>query len=269
MGLISSITTTSVTVSLTLFATSSMADTVSASASVSNLHYQLIDLNPNDGIAASISFAGSVNQSATEVFDASKGVQRDTQTTHDISSIYSNIVLGDGQASAGFSAASTSGSFGDFYTKGYQSGVGSFSADSGMNATFTLSANTVLVFYGNIGGHASGPAPWDQNHQASSHASFGFYGPTLPNNGGTQYAAINRDWNTYYGATGSFENFTLSFVNGQQQATTGYLWASMKSTGTNVNAAPVPEPETWGMLLAGLALTGAVARRRNNARRIG
>lgn len=265
MGLISSITTTSVTVGLAFFATASMADTVSSSASVSNVHYQLIDLNPNDGIAASISFAGSFNQSSSEVYDISKGQKQDSQTTTDLSSVYANVVLGDGQAAAGISTPASGGTFGNLYTKGYQSGTGSFSAYSGMNASFTLSANTVLVLFGTIGGHATSGSPWTPNNTATSWAVFDVTGPTLPNGGGIQYASVNRNWSNEHGPQSSYENFTLSYVNGQQQATTGFLSANM-SSGARNTAQPVPEPETWGMLLGGLALVGALARRRRNAR---
>ena len=45
-------------------------------------------------------------------------------------------------------------------------------------------------------------------------------------------------------------------------ATSGYQW---QFDGATVFAAPIPEPETYGMLLAGLALIGTVARRRRAA----
>jgi hypothetical protein len=37
------------------------------------------------------------------------------------------------------------------------------------------------------------------------------------------------------------------------------------SFGANINLAPVPEPETYGMMLAGLGILGFLARRRKDA----
>ncbi|MFZ3289766.1 MAG: FxDxF family PEP-CTERM protein [Telluria sp.] len=37
------------------------------------------------------------------------------------------------------------------------------------------------------------------------------------------------------------------------------------SFGANLNLAPVPEPETYGMMLAGLGILGMLSRRRKNS----
>jgi hypothetical protein len=59
-------------------------------------------------------------------------------------------------------------------------------------------------------------------------------------------------------ATGA--NTTLSFTNNQNP---DYHFAIVD--GVSAVAAPVPEPETYGMLLAGLGLMGFIVRRKKNA----
>ena len=49
----------------------------------------------------------------------------------------------------------------------------------------------------------------------------------------------------------------LCGLRGTLAATSGFFNATV-----NFNAAPIPEPETYAMMLAGLGLTGFVARRR-------
>ncbi|MBK9347554.1 MAG: PEP-CTERM sorting domain-containing protein [Burkholderiales bacterium] len=44
----------------------------------------------------------------------------------------------------------------------------------------------------------------------------------------------------------------------------GFASAGGASYGGNIGVTAVPEPETYAMLLAGLGLMGAIARRRNN-----
>jgi hypothetical protein len=69
---------------------------------------------------------------------------------------------------------------------------------------------------------------------------------------------------------------TTSFVDGLEQEAamdptlskntrknlTDLDWAGLSAIGWQVTAAPVPEPETWAMLLAGLGLVGFAAKRR-------
>ncbi|WP_229257410.1 PEP-CTERM sorting domain-containing protein [Duganella callida] len=61
----------------------------------------------------------------------------------------------------------------------------------------------------------------------------------------------------------SGHSFTLSLLAADCNPTahTGYVYLD----GFGSVAPPVPEPETYGMLLAGLGLLGAVARRKNSA----
>lgn len=59
------------------------------------------------------------------------------------------------------------------------------------------------------------------------------------------------------------DSFRISFnVSGNQRDS---HWAFDILNANVAVANPVPEPETYGMLLAGLAIVGAVARRRKAA----
>lgn len=70
-------------------------------------------------------------------------------------------------------------------------------------------------------------------------------------------------------AASASDSRTFEFVarNTRDTAVTIYLNASLSTSGEwrSANAAPVPEPSTWAMLLAGLGLTGIFARRRQGA----
>jgi hypothetical protein len=72
-----------------------------------------------------------------------------------------------------------------------------------------------------------------------------------------------NDWNKWITVTVNTANVArLSFApTGQAGVRNGY-WPSIDNLRINELAAPVPEPETYAMLLAGLGLMGCIARRR-------
>ena len=72
---------------------------------------------------------------------------------------------------------------------------------------------------------------------------------------GVQESTGTIDLWSIYGVTLTPGSYFLQ-VNGYVNANTG------ASFGANVNLTPVPEPETWAMMLGGLSVLGALARRR-------
>ena len=82
---------------------------------------------------------------------------------------------------------------------------------------------------------------------------------------------VLTDWKKA-GAT-TWQHYTQTFTYAAPQSVTLSFFAKGKSDSyggsiDNVsftNITPVPEPETYAMLLAGLGLMGTIARRRNNA----
>jgi len=88
---------------------------------------------------------------------------------------------------------------------------------------------------------------------------------------GASTGLVLKDWKTT-GAT-TWQQYTQTFTYAAPQSVTLSFFAKGKSDSyggsiDNVsftNITPVPEPETYAMLLAGLGLMGTIARRRNNA----
>jgi hypothetical protein len=95
-----------------------------------------------------------------------------------------------------------------------------------------------------------------------------FSGDADPGQGGNQstfaVGLMNADADTYLGTTdisGSLVqlNWTASLVANQGSVTAAPL---LEAPSIPALAAPVPEPETWAMMAAGLALLGLVRRRK-------
>ncbi|MYM72009.1 PEP-CTERM sorting domain-containing protein [Duganella sp. FT134W] len=76
-------------------------------------------------------------------------------------------------------------------------------------------------------------------------------------------AAGFTDWTSFNAASGFVSGVnTLDFVVTNWQQNGGNPTGLRVEFGTSSIAAPVPEPETYAMMLGGLALMGVVARRR-------
>ncbi|MFZ4479285.1 MAG: PEP-CTERM sorting domain-containing protein [Rhodoferax sp.] len=181
---------------------------------------------------------------------------------------------------AGAVAESWSFSGGFSFASGLQSAMG----DVGQ---FQFQANSggVSVVDGNgVGGatHNMGFAPWQIINTNATNPNSTLYGPSATFNvlGGAVSGTLSTDGNIhwYYG----FDGDAIAPVSGKPGMTplsafgtasvltfTGTPTITSQSGSTqnftfNATVAAVPEPETYAMLLAGLGLLGAVARRKKN-----
>lgn len=82
---------------------------------------------------------------------------------------------------------------------------------------------------------------------------------------------INSGDETLLGTSTTPGNTSLSLVLGPNAAGNIYLTVAGLTNGSAgglyagaINITPVPEPEAWGMLLAGLSLMGTIVRRRTS-----
>ncbi|MEQ1600903.1 MAG: PEP-CTERM sorting domain-containing protein [Methylophilaceae bacterium] len=90
----------------------------------------------------------------------------------------------------------------------------------------------------------------------------GSYNDGLYSNGSAN-SGVNLQ--SYWGATSVNGLFTLAVTNAGSGLTTGYLNANVSTNSTSpfsVAITPVPEPDVYAMLLAGLGLIGFMSRRR-------
>ena len=144
-----------------------------------------------------------------------------------------------------------------------------FSTPIGGNAEQLVSGDfiTILDFAGFTGlGGVVAPA--------GILASTALLGPNPPFQAPPDNAAIPNVTFTYQGATLSVDtNFLVSIHTTQGQTTSGFYTAQttnnfdqpgakLGNTGQTLVPSPIPEPETYAMMLAGLGLMGFVARRR-------
>ena len=225
--------------------------------------YQVLDLDPTDGIAAAVSFANGayVETYATPDNDITRDYHSDAGAVGAILSVSS--LLGWNSASAGTTA-------GDPVGTGAGPGGAAFASVAGANSyargvaysllsSFTLSPHTELVFTASTSDvSATGTELGD-----TAYALSGVELCTLPDcssgpsSQGTSYVGVFSDGTTYSSlspsVTASFFNFTNTAMTG-----TAYAGAYVFATGV----ATVPEPESWALLVAGLAVLGAVVRRR-------
>lgn len=285
-------TAAALSVAALLTAVPAMAE-VSASASLNNLGYVLYDLNPGDGIAPSLTVFSTVwdrtSVNADVKDSAGGGVAFDTETapqtfadlqafaslgrTHG-SGMVTGSLNGSNQVAANGAANAT------------LNGVAaSFSAQASttgnlVDKQFALSPYTLLVFTGQ--GHASATTTVGTNaygeESASASVLLSIYGVGTFGTG-TQFSAgiltanatstvTGFEWNgqtlvTLYAgqSLNKSENLTASFVNATGGELRGSLMVESKVYGSTPISA-VPEPTTWALMFAGIAVVSLCARQR-------
>lgn len=220
----------------------------SASADIAQLRYELIDLNPNDGILPSISFTDSeyflsVNLGPTQwdrVFADTPGVLERSWAGTTL-----RTAVSDAGASASISMASAVAGA-NFYT------------NARLSQNFTLSPYTGVI--------------WSVLTQLTGGAEDAY---------GYQQAAIEGRWVDADGDTfDEQQTFSSQLITGvwamdqRSETLSGYLYSDARQRNGSVDFAvsqalytpgPVPEPATWGMLAAGLGLLGMRLRGKQRA----
>lgn len=252
--------TIAIMLSTAFLSTSAMAQ-VTARASIGDTSYQLIDLDASDGVAPEISFFNISNTVQSRITTGNYSDNYTATASRTASTTRSaNVAVGD--MNSGAAASYSGGNFGSASSSGQVNEVGSFGASQSFTANFTLSPKTLLLFFGHLSGSAAAGSYYDQSTYSSASASLS--GSLLPGGIGYQNSQISANAASYYYNNSYDTSFTLSFVNGGSSDLGGSWNLATSTSGNNYSgfAQPVPEPETYAMMLAGLTLLGAVVRRR-------
>jgi len=225
---------------------------IASSASISNVTYELIDLNPNDSIAPKITFSSSSSVYAGVAPVSGNGL---TSYTTDFSYDNTPHISATNSALAAQTSASINGS--QLSASGSTGIAGEYYGSAQQNTLFTLSANTELIVIGHANAGISGnPALPDT---VSANMSFQII-DSQHANPFNQIAYYSNGVYSYGNTPANVdENFTLNFFNSTATAMNGTIDINAGVYGVQ---SPVPEPQEYGMLFAGLALLGAIARRK-------
>lgn len=242
-----------------------------ASVSLSNFRYILADLDPNDGIDPSLSFAPATavtSSGAATVEETFSGdVAHNTATGLE--------AFGPLSVSAASARGSSSGEIGGTLDLLSMQAASTLTAANGQgNAAyttldtgyrgFTLSPMTSVTFLGDAVLNAAFTAAGADLISGSSVASAWMYlGADL--NGAADHFDTGLRLSNADGQPSLSGPLTFTLANALGTSTSNELRLTALSDvrASYATAAPVPEPSTWGMLLAGAAVLAGMTRRRS------
>lgn len=258
--------------------------TSNASASMGDLLITLSALNPTDGSKASLSYTplgvpyvlagvgslGDTSSGSVEIkhpYSVPGPVSSQAQT--ELASANASMVLANNAAGFTSMAATGMAASGTDAYGNYEAGLLNNSND----ALFTLSPYSKVTFSVLASTQTKttegyNPDPY-RLERADSKASINVFGSVNGN-----FEIDTQEHYSYSGfaapdnagspvSTDSWNGMlSVTFVNYGATATTVEFDALLDVQGQSMALAPVPEPDTYAMLLGGLALLGAVARRR-------
>lgn len=226
-----------------------------AAASFGTLTFTLVDLDLSDGITPSITYSASSSTVNARIYD-SDGYSIDNQSD---SSTSINPGISITSAYAGVTSTSIVNGTSVSVNGASVTDLVWFYGDAQKTTSYTLSANTGLIVSGTFTATVTGPQPTPTTY-ASLQSGGLIYITNAWGEGLAQYTG--GAW-TYTGVdTNLSEDFTLTVTNAAATELNGTILANVYQGGSQGLISTVPEPETYGMMMAGLGLLGVAARRK-------
>ncbi|NBD20635.1 PEP-CTERM sorting domain-containing protein [Aquabacterium fontiphilum] len=259
------------------------AATAAATATLESFSIQLTDLDPLDGIAPSIRFIGLFGRapatrfSTETVLYSDSGVLEDRQARQ----FWGNGFLSPGDANAALGSLAANASATDSTMRASVTVIHDanpadpFDSASArawvlplvLSNSFELGPNTLVTFEGTYQLRASVMNFGEQGRSPDlALANFDYSGwlehpddmQSFEGGASASASASNHPWAIPVDAFAG--SFSVALANNTASALTGYLSMSLESFAYVSSAAPIPEPSTWALMLAGLGGL-AVARR--------
>jgi hypothetical protein len=243
---------------LGLFAGQAAQADASAAATVNNIKFYVFDMDLNDGETATATFEAITGQSAYTWTNANGQSSSGPWNTLPSSASLSHL-------GANAQASIVGGGTLDSFILQTQAGSGNGKANSSatISLNFTVSKNAMLVLSADTSGSATTTVGKTAAGQEAAWGGgdVGFY-----------------DWlnNNEIGSYGYLQAYISSDAAGQSSRSGSILAAFHNTSGgayelqgsvsayasVQIPLAPIPEPETYAMLLAGLGVLGLLQRRR-------
>lgn len=270
MSIASRSTTAAAVLALGVVSTAHAAAT--ASAEVGQITITLIDLDPFDGITPTLAFQNEKSYSFASVYgDSTSTYDSDTAAGSFMPTSASAVdALGWGTGSTGAGGAQSAAELAGSPTAGVYSGTQGAGYFSGY---FEITPWTGLILTTDYSAHADTSVGWSADDQSEYAGSYAQLGLRIFQSGGTEQHSASRnafasyiwDGSQYvgqsYAASGQLR---LTYANFSSDAQSGSYVAETYAYAQSTIAAAIPEPGTYGLLLAGLAGIGAVLRRRRD-----
>ena len=236
-----------------------------ASATITGFSYSLIDLNLTDGIAPAIIFSAQNSQISVN----SGGLADSRFMAGWFNPLQAAMSSGVGMATGSVNATGARASASSTGT--LTPGVAAYSNTNSypVTASFTITPNTGIIFTTSFAGTASTTVGRVGNDSEYASAQGNLSINLNEANGGQYYSGNKNAYANYIFSAGSYAGQTNSFAGAVQLSyanftsipVTGFIYAS--ASAYTQSSLPVPEPETWALMLAGLGTLVFVARRRH------
>lgn len=251
------------------FSSTSALAAAQSSVILSNVSFTLIDLNPLDGIAPSFSFLSSAGNTLLNVSATEDGLGTDSSSRQRVGTFsFSRDFLTDlvaASAAGGIngynlSVSGAATAAGTSYSANAATGAGATLPATSLPLNISLSANSLLLVQADASLFASTTYGDSASAQANLSLSYS-YGSGASAVSVQDNKSLSLQFSGANAGTESLHDFLSSvFLNTSGQTQKASFGLSASVAGQAVT--PVPEPETYALVLAGVGVAGLLARRR-------